>query len=145
MLISIINITSISIFRTSSYQFQNQYCHFLLSIFPYQCIEQLWFPLLKIGEKQACLNMNTILDSLLQSPVCTLFSAYPLACCHLAVCLCFDAPHNNDSVMHDKTFFKSNRFYGALPNILAMMIFSRAGCIKKVNTHSESRIVPFTF
>ena len=33
---------SISIIRTSSYQFQYQFCYFCLSIFPYQCIERLW-------------------------------------------------------------------------------------------------------
>ena len=40
---ALININAISIVRTFSYQFQcqYQYCRFCLSIFPYQCIEQL--------------------------------------------------------------------------------------------------------
>ena len=38
---SIINIgTQYRIIRKPSYQFQYQYCHFCLTIFPYQCIEQ---------------------------------------------------------------------------------------------------------
>ena len=45
-LVNVININAISIIRIFSYQFQfqYQYCHFCLSIFPYQCIEQLCFP-----------------------------------------------------------------------------------------------------
>ena len=38
----IVKITDfLSISHCYQYQYQNQYCHFCLSIFPYQCIEQL--------------------------------------------------------------------------------------------------------
>ena len=47
---ALININSISIIRISSYQFQYQYqyCHFSLSIFLYQCIEQLWYSVQRV-------------------------------------------------------------------------------------------------
>ena len=40
---SLININSISIIQKSSYQYQYQYCHFCLSIFPYQSIVHLCY------------------------------------------------------------------------------------------------------